>query len=219
LPGVPTSCGAYQCSATGASCKTSCGSDADCNGGFCSAGVCVASNSVTPVNLAGNGDLEYNLTSGWTSTGGTLTLETGAGLLHGGTYSIADTGRTATYMGPSYALPTGAGKYNITAWAMQNTDATFGSGAMQVNVACGVTNTSNYPVVGNYGVSLPKGVWTKITGTVDFAAITGCDPATAGGVVDSAITYLNQTAAETPTANPDLFIDDLVVTVTDGHNL
>jgi hypothetical protein len=31
--------------------------------------------------------------------------------------------------------------------------------------------------------------------------------------------YLNQTAAESPTAEPNLFIDDLVVTVTDGHNL
>jgi hypothetical protein len=38
-------------------------------------------------------------------------------------------------------------------------------------------------------------------------------------VVDSVLLYLNQTAAESPTAQPDLFIDDLVVTVTDGHNL
>src|SRR6185295_13840331 len=62
-------------------------------------------------------------------------------------------------------------------------------------------------------------VWTKITGTVDLAAIAGCNPSTTDGVVDSAIAYLNQTGTEMPTPTPDLFIDDLVVTVTDGHNL
>ena len=37
--GTPSSCGMYQCSATGAaSCKTSCTTDTDCNNGFCSAG-------------------------------------------------------------------------------------------------------------------------------------------------------------------------------------
>jgi hypothetical protein len=219
VAGAPSSCGVYQCSATGASCKTSCTSDADCNGGFCSAGSCVASNSVTPVNLAGNGNLEYNATSGWVTSGGTLALKTGAGLVHGGTYSIADTGRTANYMGPSYALPTGAGKYNITAWAMQNTDPTFGSGVLQYQLNCGAANSPNYLPVGNYGVSLPQGVWTKITGTIDLAATGGCDPSLTGGVVDSVSAYLNQTAAEVPTATPDLFMDDLVVTVTDGHNL
>jgi len=217
--GAPSSCGGYQCSATAPSCSTSCTSDAGCLNGFCAAGACIPNNSVTPVNLAGNGNLEYDTISGWSTTGGVLALKSGAGLVHGGTYSLADTGRTATYMGPSYALPTGAGKYTITTWAMQNTDTAFGSGALQLNLSCGAASTQNYPVVGNYGVSLPKGVWTKITGTVDFTATAGCDPSLTGGVVDSVIAYLNQTGAESPTATPDLFIDDLVVNVTDGHNL
>ena len=217
--GTPTSCGVYQCSTTAASCKTGCTSDTDCNNGFCSAGACIANNSVTPVNLAGNGNLEYGLTSGWSNTGGTLALKTGAGLVHGGTYSIADTGRTANYMGPSYALPTGAGKYIITAWAMQNTDPTFASGVLQYQLNCGAANTANYLPVGNYGVSFPQGGWTKITGTIDLAATPGCDPSMTGGVVDSVNAYLNQTGTEAPSATPDLFMDDLVVNVTDGHNL
>src|SRR6185312_14487720 len=114
LAGTPSSCGTYQCNTTGASCKNSCTADTDCNNGFCAAGVCIANNSVTPVNLAGNGDGEYNATTGWsTKGGGTLVVETGAGLVHGGTYSIADTGRTQNFQGPAYALPTGAGQYNI----------------------------------------------------------------------------------------------------------
>jgi len=220
VAGAPSSCGTYQCSATGASCKTSCTVDTDCNSGFCSAGVCIANNSVTPVNLAGNGDGEYNATTGWaTNGGGTLVVETGTGLVHGGTYSIADTARTAGYMGPAYTLPTGAGKYNITAWAMQNTDTAFASGAMQLGLNCGPTSAANYPVVGGFGVSLPSGVWTKITGTVDLTATPGCDPTQTGGVVDSVMAYLNQTGTESPTNTPDLFIDDFVLTVTDGHNL
>jgi hypothetical protein len=220
VAGTPSSCGVYQCSATGASCKTSCTVDTDCNNGFCSAGVCVASNSVTPVNLAGNGNAEYGTTNGWsTNGGGTLAVQTGAGLVHGATYSIADTARTANYMGPAYVLPTGAGKYNISAWAMQNTDPTFASGAIQLGLNCASPSVQHFPVVGSFGVSLPTGTWKQISGTVDLAATAGCDPSTAGGVVDSVVAYLNQTGAESPTAQPNLFIDDLVVTVTDGHNL
>jgi hypothetical protein len=102
---------------------------------------------------------------------------------------------------------------------MQNTDPTFGSGVLQYQLNCGAANTPNYLPVGNYGVSLPQGVWTKITGTIDLTATTGCDPSTTNGVVDSVTAYLNQTATEAPTATPDLFMDDLVVNVTDGHNL
>jgi len=65
------------------------------------------------------------------------------------------------------------------------------------------------------------GVWTKVTGTVDFSAASAlCQTSpTTTGVVRSAVLYLNQTAAGTPTAQPDLYLDDVVITVTDGHNL
>jgi hypothetical protein len=178
------------------------------------------------VNLAGNGDLEYGAPAsgttptGWsTNGGGTMALQTGAGLIHGGTYAVADTARTANYQGPAYSLPTGAGTYNITAWAMQNTDPTFGSGALQVVLNCASPAAAHYLVVQNYGISLPSGVWTKISGSLNLTATAGCDPSTTGGVVDSVLAYMNQTASESPTAQPPLFIDDLSITVTDGHNL
>jgi hypothetical protein len=216
-----SSCGAYHCDAAGVMCRTSCGADGDC-GGFCSATACMTS----PVNLAGNGDLEYGMssTAGWSLAGGGVTLalqsaSTSAGLVHGGAFSIADTARTANYQGPGYNLPTGSGQYVITAWVMQNDDATA-SGALQVNLSCGATAMTHYPLIGAYGFAMPQGVWTKITGTVDLSATADCQPGNATpGVVRSAQLYLNQTAAGSPVTQPNLFIDDLTIQVLDGHNL
>ena len=115
IAGTTTSCGAYQCDAAGLACRTTCTADANCNAGFCSATACVAS---ATVNLAGNGDVEYGTTAGWTTNGGALTLQTG--VAHTGTYSASATGRTANFNGPAYPIPTGAGSYTISAWAMQN---------------------------------------------------------------------------------------------------
>jgi len=78
-------------------------------------------------------------------------------------------------------------------------------------------------IVGSYGFALPAGVWTKVTGSIDLtnayggAQGTNCQPgAVTPGVVRQALMYLNQTA---DTTVPNLYIDDLVVTATDGHNL
>ncbi len=219
VAGGTSSCNAYQCNAGGTACATTCTSDANCGTGyFCAAGSCYATSAV---NLAGNGDVEYGTTTGWSTNGGqTLVVENGAttaGLSHGGTYSIADTALTANYQGPGYVMPTGAGKYNVSVWAMQNDNPTQ-TAAVQVNLPCGSTN--NYPVIGSYGFSMAQGVWTHITGTIDLSAQSGCDPTAATpGVVNSALLYLNQTATGTPTALPNLFFDDLTIQVTDGHNL
>jgi len=103
---------------------------------------------------------------------------------------------------------------------MQNTDATFGSGAMQLALTCGTAASTSYNVIGHYGVSLPQGTWVPISATIDTSAFPNCNPAVAGGVIDAApFAYLNQTQNEAPTQWPDIYIDDMVVTVTDGHNL
>jgi hypothetical protein len=71
-----------------------------------------------------------------------------------------------------------------------------------------------------YNLELAQGVWKEVTGTVDTGALAACQPgAVTSGVVRSAKLYLNQTDEVTPAARPNLFIDDVVVTVTDGHNL
>ena len=221
--GATTSCSAYQCSAGGPTCGTSCTNDTTCNG-FCSAAACYATNTASPLNLAGNGDLEYGVATGWTTNGGgSLVVEaaaTSAGLVHGGAYSIADTSLAANYNGPGYALPSGAGKYNISVWAMESDNPTQ-KAAVQINLNCGATGSvQSFPTIGTYGFTLNQGVWTHITGTVDTTGTAGCDPlAATPGMENSAFLYINQTVTGTPTALPNLFLDDLVVTVTDGHNL
>jgi Carbohydrate binding domain len=216
--GGTTPCSPYQCDAAGLACRVACATDADCAGGFCAAGLCYAS----PLNLAGNGDLEYGNGTQWsTNGGGSLVMENGVatpGLSHGGTYSIADTMRTVNYQGPGYLMPTGAGIYNITAWAMQN-DNPDQTVALQVNLNCGNPGGSSFPTIGAYGFHLPQGVWTKVTGTVNFTTTAAaCDP-TMAGVVNTALLYLNRAGTGTPVAEPNLFLDDVVITVGDGHNL
>jgi hypothetical protein len=213
--GTQTSCNGYQCDPTGTACLTSCTTDASCTG-FCSVGACVAA----PPNLAGNGDVEYGANTGWTSNGGTVAVASGTGLAHGGTYSLKVSDRTQNYQGPSYPIPSGAGKYSITAWAMQNDNASLPVG-FQVALNCGAGGTNQmFPGVGF--TTLQQGMWTKITGTVDTSSSPACQPtATTPGMVSSATLYLNQntSSAQTPVAFPSLFLDDLVVQVTDGHNL
>lgn len=218
-PGATQSCNPYQCDAAGDACETSCSLDTDCTGGFCSATACI----VDPPNLAGNGNLEYGTTAGWTTNGGvTLALSSAAagGPVHSGLFSIEDSARTANYQGPAYTLPTGAGQYNVTAWAMQSDDTTL-SAALQVALTCGGTSTNHYPTIGTYGFALPQGLFTMVSGVVDTSATADCQPTATptAGVVRSALLYLNQTAAGTSVVNPNLFLDDLVIQVTDGHNL
>ena len=233
--GATTSCGAYQCA--GAVCGTTCSNDSFCNNGFCSATACYAS----PVNLAGNGDLEYgpstpitNPPTGWSLSGsGALVLQTAANPptnVHAGTYAVANTGRTATFNGPAYTIPTGAGKYNVTAWAMQSApaspDATL-NGVLNVKVTCGSTSVDHFPSIGPNPTpgfnqwTLNNATWTKVTGVIDFSAVgADCQPGAATpGVVRAAQLYLNQNGAGSPTALPDMYLDDVVITVTDGHNL
>ena len=85
-----------------------------------------APRSVTPaasVNLAGNGDLETGTVAGWSPAngGGAIALSSVAssGVSNSGAYSIVGTNRTMPYHGPAYALPTGPGKYIISAWGLQ----------------------------------------------------------------------------------------------------
>ena len=83
--------------------------------------------------------------------------------------------------GPS-GLPTGAGQYVVSAWAMQNDNPTQ-TVALQVNLSCGTTATSHFPTIGTFGLSLTQGVWAQITGTLDLTAFPDCQPGAVFGLV------------------------------------
>jgi hypothetical protein len=220
VAGAPQDCKGFLCAA--AACGTTCTSDATCaTGAFCAAGGCVPG----PANLAGNGDLEYGTTVGWDrfGGGGTLSISSTAasGVAHGGQYSAVVTGRAQPYQGPSYDIPTGLGRYVISAWGMQQADSTL-TGILQIALLCNTTTQYVNVQTSGFGIAMPKDTWTQFSATIDTSAGVAADclaTATPPGVIRRATLYLNQSGAGTPTADPDLFMDDVVVQVTDGHNL
>jgi len=159
-------------------------------------------------------------------------------VFHNGTHSILDTGRSANYQGPGYYIPTGQGKYNVSFWAMQNqypsgsADAGVSSaptGVLQLEIAC--ANSTNY-LQSNETYPLPKGTWVNFSFPFDtsdpnvMGVAPDCFPDGEGkaapGLVSSAIVFLQSGTTSTDKAPfPNLYIDDLVVTVPDAttHNL
>jgi len=181
-------------------------------------------------NLAGNGDLEYGTTDGWSTipSGAGLSVSTAA---NSGTHSAEQAARGTFYIGPGYYIPTGLGKYNISLWAMQNqvTGDSLPVGLLQLRLIC-AQGTAYY--TGNVERSLPSGGWVNLTATIDTSqdpiVSSDCFPngKVVGGVpglVRSAVILLDEDMNDPPLAGkttfPDFYVDDLVVTVDDGHNL
>jgi hypothetical protein len=221
VAGATQSCNGFLCSAgSPPTCGTSCTADSACAAsGFCSAGVCVA----IP-NLAGNGDVETGTTTGWLAAngGGVLGLSAVAssGFAHGGGYSAVVSSRNFAYQGPGYNIPTGPGKYIISGWGMQR-DLPSISGLLQVRLACQTNvNPGYYVTVDAFGVTMTQNVWTQFSATIDTTtAGADCLPTSATpGQTRLATLYLNHTT-DTVAPFPDLYLDDIVVQVTDGHNL
>jgi carbohydrate binding protein with CBM4/9 domain len=221
------SCNGYRCmqSSGTPTCLTNCTADAGCDAGnFCTAGTCQ-----TIANLAGNGDVEYGTLQGWSNFAGTalaLSDTTAGGPSHAGRYATSAITRGIYYQGPGYNLPTGPGKYTITAWGMQKDLPAILTGVLQVRVAClASTYYLTVQMGGGFGMPMSQNTWVQFSGTIDTTTMGGTDclpTASPSGLVKSATVWLNQVdqcGAGGLGPCPDLFIDDLVVRVTDGHNL
>lgn len=223
-PNASVSCNGYLCQSN--ACLTSCADGTACvTGGFCGAGTCVGANP----NLAGNGDLEYGTTDGWSTIPAGSGFSATSTVVNDGTYSAEQTSRSATYIGPGYYIPTGIGKYNVSLWAMQNQVDAGTSGLLQLRLYCA---TGTYYYAGNLAAQMPSGVWVNFSGTIDLNADTAvmsdcfAMPKTTGilpGLVRNAVVFVNESAGDPPVAGTttfaNIYVDDLVVTVTDGHNL
>jgi hypothetical protein len=203
VPNMSQSCSPYGCAS--AACRTTCAADSDCApSSFCSSSICYPS---AGVNLAGNGDLETGTQTGWfpANGGGAVALSAVAssGVANSGGYSIVGTNRTMAYHGPAYTLPTGPGKYIITAWAFQR-DLAKMPGALQVRLSC-LTNTNpGYYVDVAYGVTMSQNIWTSFSSTIDTTKFgVDCLPTGAApGLVRSASLYLNH-PPEVPSPLPE----------------
>jgi hypothetical protein len=147
-------------------------------------------------------------------------------------YSAVQTGRTNYYVGPGYYIPTGLGKYTVSVWGMQLQDGDpLPTGVVQMRLQCLANNNGYYIPIqsdSNFGISLPQGTWVQYTATIDTStnSNTGADcfaNAATPGLVRTALIYINEPNQDantnSPVVWPDLYLDDLVVQVTDGHNL
>ena len=105
-------------------------------------------------NLVGNPNLEAGTTAGWASTGGTLAVT--AAQAHGGTNSLVDTARTATFQGPRWNLPIGAAKYNVVFYALHT-----GSVPRDLDSAAGVHLPGRVAAVPRFGRHRVAGRWRR----------------------------------------------------------
>jgi hypothetical protein len=141
-------------------------------------------------NVLANGNFELGL-NGWSGFGASMAQTTS--VVHGGAAAGVATGRTDTWQGPAYTVPTGQGSYDVSIYAQQSSGVTQ-TLALSAKLTCG--GVDSFATIGS--ASAASGTWTKLQGTLSIPA--GCS----GTVV-----YVQQFGG---TTFPDLYVDDLVAT-------
>lgn len=147
----------------------------------------VSVKGVSVVNLVGNTGLELD-TSGWGAFGATFGRTTD--FFRTGMYSAVSSGRTASWQGPSYFLPTGQGGYTVALYAFQNSGAAV-SFMLSTKLTC--NGVDSFPTLAT--VSVPSGAWTEMSGTLNVPA--SCT---------TAQVYVQQNGGAT---FPNIYVDDL----------
>ncbi len=114
-------------------------------------------------NLAGNDGAEYG-TQGWQEFGGTM--EQSEDFAHLGAYSMKTSGRSATWNGPSFLLPTGAGTYSVSAWVL-HTGEDDAPVQLSAKILCGSEDDgdADYPFITSS--TFAPGIWTELSGTLN----------------------------------------------------
>jgi hypothetical protein len=165
-------------------------------------------------NLIGVSNFEVpGITSGWTSNGGpALALSTA--YWHGPTSSgasLALTARGQTFHGPTYQLPLGKAKYNMSVWVL-HTGTTARNLSLGGAYTCVGSSTNYYPTFASAAAVEPN-TWTLLSGT-NVAMPTSAAPATCR--LATASMYVQQDYASSCTAAgecPNIYIDDALLTV------
>jgi endo-1,4-beta-xylanase len=140
-------------------------------------------------------DFEDGTTQGWAARGGDETVAASDAVAHGGTGSLAVTGRTAGWQGPSLdvldVIEKGT-QYTVTAWVRLADGAAADSARLSVERR--TAGTASYDqVAGNTAVS--AGAWVALTGRYTLATD-----------VDFLHLYV-----ETANTTGSFFVDDVVV--------
>jgi endo-1,4-beta-xylanase len=141
-------------------------------------------------NVLSNGDFELGL-SGWSGFGAAVAQSTT--VVHGGVAAGVASGRTDTWQGPAYDVPTGQGSYDMSIYALQSSGSTL-TLALSAKLTCG--GVDSFATIGS--ASAASGAWTKLAGTLSIPA--GCS---------ASVAYVQQLGGS---VFPDLYVDDLVAT-------
>ena len=141
-------------------------------------------------NVLGNGGFELG-TNGWVGFGASVALTTAS--VHSGTSAGLASGRTDTWQGPAYGVPTGQGSYDVNVYAQQSSGSPL-TLALSAKLTCG--GVDSFTTIGS--ANADSGVWTKLAGTLSIPA--GCS---------ATLVYVQQFGG---TVFPDLYVDDLVAT-------
>lgn len=148
-------------------------------------------------NLLANGGVELG-NDGWGGFGASFVRSTAKA--HSGSFSAQGTGRTATWQGPAVNLPTGAGTYTVSAYALQESGANLDL-ILSASVTC--NGVQSFPTVS--AKTTQSGQWMQMSGTLQMPA--GCT---------TAQLYVQQNGGST---FPDLYLDDVSVLAADVQNL
>ncbi|GIE85260.1 endo-1,4-beta-xylanase [Actinoplanes regularis] len=148
-----------------------------------------AADDPTPITVV-TSDFEDGTVQGWTGRSAE-TLASSTTVAHGGTHSLAVTGRTATWQGPALSVLSTFAKgtsYTISAWVRM----AEGSDSARLSVERRTSGTATYEtVVGNTAVT--SSGWVNLTGHYTLAAD---------------VDFLNL-YVETASSTGSLYIDDV----------
>jgi hypothetical protein len=145
-------------------------------------------NALSVTNFAGNPGFESG-TGGWYTFGGPLAQT--SDFVHSGSFAGVNTGRSASYMGPAFSYPTGAGTYSASIWALQNTVANHPF-VLSAKLTC--NGSDSYPTIAS--ANGPLGTWVELGG--NFSVPAGCT---------AVELFLQQSGSA---SFPDVYVDDLV---------
>ncbi|HEX9620935.1 MAG TPA: endo-1,4-beta-xylanase [Polyangiaceae bacterium] len=142
------------------------------------------------VNLAGNPGLELGVAGGWQGFG--VTFVQTAAQVHSGSFAGVATGRTASFQGGSYFLPTGVGDYSISIFARQD-----GGSALTLLLSAKTVCNGVESFLTLASLSAPSGTWVELQGSIGVPP--GCT---------SVQTYVQQNGGS---AFPDIYLDDITI--------
>ena len=143
---------------------------------------------VAVTNLSGNPGFETG-TGGWFAYGTGISQT--AAFVHGGAAAGVSSGRSADWMGPAFAYPTGAGQYSASVYALQNSGADLPF-ILTAKTTC--NGADSYPTVAV--ANGPSGAWVNLAG--NFTVPAGCT---------AVELFLHQNGGS---SFPDIYVDDLV---------